>query len=202
MALLPVARKSFCRVGGGYSPRVGAVSVHSESIGASGAVGIFGDCYRRCRGRLRVSSLKLRTVPADEQNFGLGISLVLALTVLVVPMYAPYNQVLLLPAILVLARDRTLFTSRSRAVRFLYLAAAVALAWQWRASLCLSSVYLLGWRAGNQCLESAFFCDVQLAGICFRIDSSCCAGCSGGRESKRVHVKPHELLLPRQNRHG
>jgi hypothetical protein len=90
---------------------------------------------------------KLRTVPADEQNFGLGISLVLALTVLVVPMYAPYNQVLLLPAILVLARDRTLFTSRSRAVRFLYLAAVFALAWQWIASLSLSSVYLLGWRA-------------------------------------------------------
>jgi hypothetical protein len=90
---------------------------------------------------------KLRAVSADEQYFGLGISLVLALTVLVVPMYAPYNQVLLLPAILVLARDRTLFTSRSRAARLLYLAAAFALAWQWIASLSLSGAYLLGWRA-------------------------------------------------------
>jgi hypothetical protein len=69
------------------------------------------------------------------------------LTVLVVPMYAPYNQVLLLPAILVLARDRTLFMSRSRGVRFLYLAGAFALAWQWIASLSLSCAYLLGWRA-------------------------------------------------------
>jgi hypothetical protein len=90
---------------------------------------------------------KLRGEPADGQNFGLATSLVLALTVLVVPMYAPYNQVLLLPAILVLVRDRAWFSSRSRAVRFLYLAAAFALAWQWIASLSLSGAYLLGARA-------------------------------------------------------
>jgi hypothetical protein len=89
---------------------------------------------------------KLRVEPADKQNFGLAISLVLALTVLVVPMYAPYNQVLLLPAILALVRDRASFTSRPRGVRFLYLAAAFALAWQWIASLSLSCAYLLGWR--------------------------------------------------------
>ncbi|MGB0102640.1 MAG: hypothetical protein WBP51_00440, partial [Candidatus Sulfotelmatobacter sp.] len=90
---------------------------------------------------------KLRGEAADKQTFGLAISLVLALTVLVVPMYAPYNQVLLLPAILVLVRDRRLFTSRPRGVRFLFLAAAFALAWQWIASLSLSCAYLLGWRA-------------------------------------------------------
>jgi hypothetical protein len=90
---------------------------------------------------------KQRGEPADTQSFGLAISLVLALTVLVVPMYAPYNQVLLLPAILALVRDRTLFMSRSRGVRFLYLAGAFALAWQWIASLSLSCAYLLGWRA-------------------------------------------------------
>ncbi len=90
---------------------------------------------------------RLRDEPAEAGNFGLATSLVLALTVLVVPMYAPYNQVLLLPAILVLVRDRTFFTSRSRGVRFLYLAAAFALAWQWIGTLILSGAYLLGWRA-------------------------------------------------------
>ena len=90
---------------------------------------------------------RLRGEPAEAGNFGLAISLVLALTVLVVPMYAPYNQVLFLPAILVLVRDRTFFTSRSRGVRFLYLAAVFALAWQWIGSLILSGAYLLGWRA-------------------------------------------------------
>jgi hypothetical protein len=90
---------------------------------------------------------RLRGEPAEAGNFDLAISLVLALTVLVVPMYAPYNQVLFLPAILVLVRDRTFFTSRSRGVRFLYLAAVFALAWQWIGSLILSGAYLLGWRA-------------------------------------------------------
>ncbi len=89
---------------------------------------------------------RMRDELAEAEKFGLGTSLVMALTVLVVPMYAPYNQVLLLPAILVLVRDRALFTSRSRGVRFLYLAAAFALAWQWIASLSLSAAYLLGWR--------------------------------------------------------
>jgi hypothetical protein len=83
---------------------------------------------------------------ASTPEFGVATALVLALTVLVVPMFAPYNQVLLLPAILVLVRDRTFFAKRSRAVRFLYLASVLALAWQWIASSVLSGAYLLGWQ--------------------------------------------------------
>jgi hypothetical protein len=86
---------------------------------------------------------KLRREPADTAEFGRATALVVALTVLVVPMYAPYNQVLLLPAILALVRDRTFFTSQSRGMRFGYLAGAFALAWQWIASLGLSGAYLL-----------------------------------------------------------
>jgi hypothetical protein len=86
---------------------------------------------------------KLRRQPADATEFGRAAAMVTALTVLVVPMYAPYNQVLLLPAILVLLRDRTLFTSRSLAARFGYLAGALAVAWQWIASVSLSAVYLV-----------------------------------------------------------
>jgi hypothetical protein len=68
----------------------------------------------------------------------------MALTILVVPMYAPYNQVMLLPAVLVLMRDRTFFLSRSRGLRFAFIAGFFALAWQWIASLGLSAIYLLG----------------------------------------------------------
>src|SRR5580700_6753719 len=85
---------------------------------------------------------KLRVEPADKQNFGLAISLVLALTVLVVPMYAPYNQVLLLPAILALVRDSRLL-AHSRGLRFGFFAGGFALAWQWMASLALTAIYLL-----------------------------------------------------------
>lgn len=94
-----------------------------------------------------VSLWRVRSESADKENFARAIALGMALTVLVVPMYAPYNQVLLLPAILMLVRDRKFFTSRSSAVRFAYLAAAFALAWQWIASLSLSAIYLFGARA-------------------------------------------------------
>ncbi|MFZ0437191.1 MAG: glycosyltransferase family 87 protein, partial [Candidatus Sulfotelmatobacter sp.] len=48
---------------------------------------------------------KLRRQRAEEVEFGGATALVMALTVLVVPMYAPYNQVLLLPAVLAVVRD-------------------------------------------------------------------------------------------------
>lgn len=88
---------------------------------------------------------KLRLVAPDGKNFGLAAALVLALTVLVVPMYAPYNQLLLLPAILAVLRDGNHL--RSRSIRFVYLAGSLALLWQWLASLALSLAYLAGARA-------------------------------------------------------
>ncbi len=90
---------------------------------------------------------KFRTQPADAAEFGGAAALVMALTVLVVPMYAPYNQVLLLPAILLLVRERGMFLSRSRARRLAYLVGALVVAWQWAASLSLSATYLAGSRA-------------------------------------------------------
>jgi hypothetical protein len=90
---------------------------------------------------------KLRDKTADTAEFGTATALVLSLTVLVVPMYAPYNQVLLLPAILVVARDRAMFLSRSRSWRWSYLLGALLVGWQWAASLNLSACYLVGARS-------------------------------------------------------
>jgi hypothetical protein len=84
----------------------------------------------------------VRRERADVPGFGAATALMLALTVLVIPMYAPYNQVLLLPAILLLVRERSPFTSRSRALRAGYAMGILALAWQWIASLCLSAIYM------------------------------------------------------------
>jgi hypothetical protein len=81
---------------------------------------------------------------ADEESFGRSTALVLALTVLVIPMYAPYNQVLMAPAVLALVRDRKFLSAGSRALRFAYVAGALALAWQWMGSLFLSGAYLIG----------------------------------------------------------
>ena len=84
-----------------------------------------------------------RKSPAISPEFGRALALVLALTVLIVPMYAPYNQVLLLPAILSLVRERPELAAGSRSARFAYAAAALALAWQWIASMALSVTWLI-----------------------------------------------------------
>ncbi len=86
---------------------------------------------------------KVHREGSDTDDFGRATALVMALTVLIVPMYAPYNQVLLLPAILALVRDWTSITSRWRAARLGYVAAGFALLWQWMATLVLSGAYFL-----------------------------------------------------------
>jgi len=85
---------------------------------------------------------RMRHQAADSKPFSFAIALTMALTVLVVPMYAPYNQVLLLPPVLALGIGVPLIGTRSRGVRFLYLAAGFALAWQWIARLGLTGAYL------------------------------------------------------------
>jgi hypothetical protein len=89
---------------------------------------------------------RLRREPADTPRFSSGTALVLALTVLVVPRYSPYNQILLLPAILLLVRERVAFSSRSRVRRLAYSLGVLMVGWQWAASLCLTVAYLIGSR--------------------------------------------------------
>ncbi len=86
---------------------------------------------------------KSRVAKIDSREFGDAIALLMALTVLIVPMYAPYNQVLLLPAALLLVRDRTVLISKSTAWLLVFVAGALALCWQWITSLALSAVYEL-----------------------------------------------------------
>jgi Glycosyltransferase family 87 len=86
---------------------------------------------------------KLRHERAEASGFSEGTALALALTVLVVPMYAPYNQVLLLPAILLLARERGALGLRSKGFRWGYFLGAFALGWQWMASMGLTVIYWL-----------------------------------------------------------
>jgi hypothetical protein len=83
-----------------------------------------------------------RREAASGARFGRAIALVMALTTLVVPMFSPYNQVLLLPPVLILVRDRSLFTSSGLGIRIGYFAGVFAFAWQWIASLGLIAGYL------------------------------------------------------------
>jgi hypothetical protein len=90
---------------------------------------------------------KLRGKRPDASGFRAATALMLALTVLVIPMFAPYNQVLLLPAIFLLVRERAAFVSRSRTRRWAYAIGAILVGWQWMASLGLTAIYLLVSRA-------------------------------------------------------
>jgi len=87
---------------------------------------------------------RLRREEANSFAFRLISSLVLAATVVIVPMVAPYNQALLLPGIFLLVREGARIWSKNRLARFSCLAAALLVLWQWVAtvSLALASIGL------------------------------------------------------------
>jgi hypothetical protein len=113
---------------------------------------------------------KLRHASADSPQFGSAVALLMSTTVLVVPMYAPYNQVLLLPAILLLVRDRRkLALSSSRGLRFGYAAGALAVLWQWMASMVLSATYLVSPERAMNGWKWPFFATFALPVLVFAL---------------------------------
>jgi hypothetical protein len=80
---------------------------------------------------------RLRRVPADSPAFSLVTALSLAVTVVVVPMMAPYNHVLLLPAVLLIARSWDYLWQRNVLTRVICTCAVVIVFWQWLASFGL-----------------------------------------------------------------
>jgi hypothetical protein len=84
---------------------------------------------------------QVRREPAASAAFGQALGLVLALTVVIVPMFAPYNQVLLAPAILSLLRSEK-DPSILPAIRLARGVGGVLLVWPWMATIGLSLAYL------------------------------------------------------------
>jgi hypothetical protein len=109
----------------------------------------------------------VRKDPASSATFGQALALVLALTVLIVPMYAPYNQVLLLPAILSLARERSALVLASPVTRVLYPATALALCWQWIASQGLSVAWLISPAGALKMWKLPFYATFTLPALIF-----------------------------------
>ena len=85
---------------------------------------------------------RTRREPATSPEFGRATGLVAALTVVVVPMTAPYNQILLAPAILALIRSSSSASPILPVVRLARLIGAALLVWPWIATLGLSGAYL------------------------------------------------------------
>jgi hypothetical protein len=83
---------------------------------------------------------KNRRVAVDTPSFAAMTSLTLAVTVIVTPSYALYNEVILLSALLMLVRNRQLLWNQNLSSRVLLSLAAVLLLWQWLASIVLAGL--------------------------------------------------------------
>lgn len=86
---------------------------------------------------------KNRQVSEQSDAFAIVTSLVLAVTVLEVPTFAPYNQILLLPALILLMCDRQIILRTGMAGRFLWVVMVALVAWQWFASVLLAGLSLI-----------------------------------------------------------
>jgi hypothetical protein len=83
---------------------------------------------------------KRRKPPENTGAFQSTTCLVMALTVLTVPTFSLYNQVLLLPAILLLARDRKAIWEGNFIGRAILIMVTVLLAWPWLLSTALAGL--------------------------------------------------------------
>lgn len=123
-----------------YRSYTGEMSVMDELMGApwSRALEILaiallaGACWRN------------RRQTANSGAFACTLSLVLAITVLIVPTYGPYNQVLLIPALLIMLKEPATIWRRSVANRALCMITTGLVVWPWISSTALAGLsYLL-----------------------------------------------------------
>jgi hypothetical protein len=81
-----------------------------------------------------------RKSAAASDGFQSATCLVMALTVVMVPTFSLYNQVLLVPAILLIVRDRRAIWRGGLVGRILLILIAVLLAWQWLSATALAGL--------------------------------------------------------------
>lgn len=119
-----------------YQSYTGAMSVMDKLIGAPWSRALelltFAATMRACWGERRQA--------ANTSAFAFTISLVLATTILLVPTYAPYNQVFLIPAMLLLVKERRTIWQRSVANRVLFVITSGLILWPWISSTVLAGL--------------------------------------------------------------
>jgi len=84
-----------------------------------------------------------RRLSARDPAFALLSALVLGITVVVIPMASLYNQILLLPAVLLIVRHARFLWSKDPLTRLLCALAASVMIWPWVAALALSFASLV-----------------------------------------------------------
>jgi hypothetical protein len=91
-----------------------------------------------------VKGWQLRFASHDSVAFSTMLALILAVTLVIVPSFAPYNQILLLPAVFLIAVSWEELWSRNRLTRMACGLAVLIVFWPWLASsgLMLASLFL------------------------------------------------------------
>jgi len=80
---------------------------------------------------------RLRGSPAASAEFAFALSFTLATTLLVIPMFAPYNQILLLPAVMMLIRSTAAEPAKGFLSRFFVFVMKLSVAWPFLGSMAL-----------------------------------------------------------------
>jgi hypothetical protein len=88
---------------------------------------------------LAVVCWRLRRADPESEVFHLVLALMLAVTVVIVPMVAPYNQLLLLPAILLIVRHWNNLWRRNAVTRWVSVVAGAVVLWPWFAAVILTA---------------------------------------------------------------
>lgn len=81
---------------------------------------------------------RLRSALPGTLEFGWMLALTMATTLAVIPMFAPYNQVLLVPALMVIVRAAPSLWQGARLLRFLLALTVFSVSWPWLASALLT----------------------------------------------------------------
>ncbi len=81
-----------------------------------------------------------RRYAAETPAFAATTTLVLVVTVIIIPSYALYNQTMLLPGLLMLVRERHRIWDRNRMSRLLLSVVAILLVWPWLACIVLAGL--------------------------------------------------------------
>jgi hypothetical protein len=88
-------------------------------------------------------SWRVRRAPEGSVEFQWSFSLCLAVTLVVIPMFAPYNQLLLIPAVMVIARSIRELWKKNPLTRLLVSGTALAVLFPWIGAISLVSASIL-----------------------------------------------------------
>jgi hypothetical protein len=85
---------------------------------------------------------RMRRQPAGGPGFAWTLALILAVTLVVIPTYATYNQLLLLPALMLLVHSLPELQPKGIVLRFFLILGAVVVLWPWVTAVVLDLALL------------------------------------------------------------